>query len=126
MSEHLDDFPPLTVAVVTFAPVEELATHRRRLGLPFVVLSDPDRDLYRRFGFGRGSLTEIWSLGTLRLYRDLLRTGRRLRLPQHDTRQLGGDVVIDRDRRVVATFRPRSPDQRPSVNELVAAVERAT
>ena len=125
MSERLDDFSPVTVAAVTFAPVEPLAAHRRHLGLPFPLLADPQRTLYRRFGLERGSFTEVWGLGTLRLYRDLLRRGRRLRVPIQDTRQLGGDFVIDGGGHLVAAFRPRSPDSRPSVDQLLAAVEQA-
>lgn len=125
MSERLDEFPPMRVAVVTFAPVEPLAAHRRHLGLSFPMLADPQRSVYRQFGLGRGTLTEVWSLGTLRLYGELLRRGRRLRRPLQDTRQLGGDFVIDRGGRLVAAFRPRSPDSRPSVDELLDEVSRA-
>jgi len=126
VSERLDDFPPVRIAAVTFAPVEPLAAHRRHLDLPFPLLADPQRAVYKQFSLGRGSLTEIWGPGTLSLYRDLLRRGRKLRRPTQDTRQLGGDFVIDDDRRLVAVFRPRSPDSRPSVDELVAAVGRST
>lgn len=125
MSEHLQDFPPVVVAGVTFAPVESLAAHRERLDLPFPLLADPQRSLYRRFGIERGSLTEVWSIGALKLYGDLLRRGRRLRRPVQDTRQLGADFVIDGERRLVAAFRPRSPDARPGIDELADAVERA-
>lgn len=125
MSERLDDFPPLTVAAITFAPVEPLAAHRSHLDLRFPLLADPQRALYRRFGLGRGSFTEVWGFATLSLYRDLLRRGRRLRLPVQDTRQLGGDFVIDGDGYLVAAFRPRSPDARPEVDQLLAAVEQA-
>lgn len=126
MSERLDSFPPMTIAGVTFSPVEPLAAHRAQLDLPFPLLADPERSVYRQLGIGRGSFTDVWSLGTLKLYRDLLRRGRKLRAPAQDTRQLGADIVIDGDGRLVVAFRPRSPDLRPSIEQLVAAVERAT
>jgi len=125
VGERLDEFPAVAVAAVAFAPVELLAAHRLRLALPFPLLADPERIIYRRFGIGRGSLTDVWSLGTLKLYWDLLRRGRKLRVPGQDTRQLGGDIVIDGDGRLAFAFRPRSPDLRPTVGELIAAVERA-
>ncbi len=125
MSERLDDFGSGSVAAVTFAPPDLLAAHRERLDLAFPLLADPDRTLYRRFGLDRGSWREVWGLGTLKLYRELLSRGRRLRGPLQDTRQLGGDFVIDGGRRLVAAYRPRSPDARPSVDELVAAMGRA-
>lgn len=125
MSERLDEFPPVSVAVVTFAPVSQLAPFKEHLAISFPLLADTDRALYRRFDLGRGSLTEVWSLGTLRLYGNLLRRGRKLHRPVQDTRQLGGDFVIDVDQRLSAAFRPRSPDARPSVDQLITAVERA-
>lgn len=125
MSERLDEFPPVTIATISFATVEQLAAYREHLGLRFPLLADPQRTIYHRFGFGRGTFTEVWSLGTLKRYRDLIRQGRRLRVPMQDTRQLGGDVVLDGHGRLAAAFRPRSPDLRPSVDQLVAAVDRA-
>jgi len=123
--DQLDRFGPVTVAAVTFAEPGRLAAHRQHLALPFPVLADPQRDLYRQFEFGRGSLRRIWSLGTLTTYAGLLRKGRRLGRPTEDTRQLGGDVVIGPDGQLAAIFRPRSPDDRPTVDELIDAVRLA-
>ncbi len=125
MREQLDRFGPVTVTAVTFAEPERLAAHRAHLDLPFPVLADTERTLYRRFGFGRGSLHRIWGLGTLVTYARLLGRGRQLRRPTEDTRQLGGDVVIGPDGTLAAIFRPRSPDTRPTVEELIDAVAAA-
>lgn len=125
VGEHLDQLPGVSVAVVTFAPVDGLAAQRRHLGVPFPLLSDPDRELYRAFGLGRGSMRAIYGVGTLRLYARLLRQGRRLKRPNQDTRQLGGDFVIDGEGRLTAAFRPASPDARPTVAELIEAVTAA-
>ncbi len=125
MRDQLDRFGPAIVAAVTFAEPERLAAHRRHLDLPFPVLADPERDIYRRFDFGRGSLRRIWSLGTMITYAGLLRKGRRLGRPTEDTRQLGGDVVIGPGGELAAIFRPRSPDERPTVDELIDAVTAA-
>ncbi|MGH1504166.1 MAG: AhpC/TSA family protein [Acidimicrobiales bacterium] len=129
MSEHLDRFGDAAVAVVTFTPAHQvpdrLAAHRRHLGVPFPILSDPTLDAYHRFGFGRGSRRQVWNPGTLALYGRLLRRGRRLERSDQDIRQLGGDVVLDAEGIEVEVFRPPSPDARPSIDALVAAVERA-
>jgi hypothetical protein len=120
--DRLDELGDATVAAITFAPQTALAEHRAHLELPFPLLADPDRDVYRRFDLGRGSLRDIWGLGTLRLYVQLVRSGRRLRRPTQDTRQLGGDFVIGRAGRLATGFWPSSPDDRPDVDALVAAV----
>lgn len=125
MRDQLDRFGPVSVAAVTFAEPSRLADHRRHLDLPFPLLADPERRLYQRFDFGRGSLFEIWSPGTIAAYAGLLRRGRRLGRPTEDTRQLGGDLVIAPDGTLAAIFRPRSPDHRPTVDQLVDAVTEA-
>lgn len=122
---HTDDLDGAAIAVVTFSPVGELGPHHHHLGVSFPFLADPDRSLYRHFELGRGALHRVWGPGTLRLYAQLLGRGRRLRIPRHDTRQLGGDFVIGPDRRLVAGFWPDAPDARPPVDALAEAVGRA-
>lgn len=124
VSAQLDRLHGADAAVITFAPVASLAAYRNHLELPFPVLTDPTRALYRRFGLGRGSFRDIYGVGTLRMYARLLRNGRRLSRPTQatqDTRQLGGDFAIDGDGRLLAAFRPSSPDSRPTLDQLIEA-----
>ncbi len=123
MRDHLDDFADATVAVVTFAETQRLAAYRAHLCVDFPILSDPTRDLYRFFGAGHGSNRQIWSLGTLRLYARLLRSGQRLARPTEDIHQLGADAVIGRDGRLRYLALPTGPDQRPPISDLVAALD---
>ncbi|MCB0990195.1 MAG: hypothetical protein KDB16_04405 [Acidimicrobiales bacterium] len=125
MSDRLEHFAEVGVMAVTFAEPERLAAHEQHLGIGFPVYADPGRELYGRFGLGRGSVADIWNVGTLKLYARLLRSGRRLRRPTEDTRQLGGDFVVDADGTLVWGHWPRSPDDRPSVDDLIAAVRTA-
>jgi hypothetical protein len=123
--DHLAEFDDCAVAVVTFADPADLDAYREHLALPFPVLTDPDRSLYRELGFERAGWRTVYNRGTLTLYARLLRQGRRLRRPVEDTRQLGGDAVYGPDGELSIVFRPPSPDARPSIAELVAAVQRA-
>ncbi len=127
MRDHLDAFatnglPSDSIAAVTFADPSLLAGHRAHLGLEFPILADPDRTLYSRFGLSRASLLRVYNPGTIRLYASLLRKGRQLRRPTEDTRQLGGDFLIDANGRLASGFWPTSPDDRPTVHQLLAAV----
>ncbi len=123
MSDRLDEFGSTAVAVVGFdAEPAELAVRRAHLGVSFPFLADIDRRVYSLFELRRGSLREVWNPGSLRMYVDLVRRGRRLQRLTQDTRQLGGDFVISPEGNVVAAFRPSSPDARPSVEQLLAAV----
>jgi peroxiredoxin len=120
--DRRNDFGDSPVVVITFVAPPDLARYRAHLDLPFTLLADLDRAVYRQFGLGRGALHRVWNPGTLRLYGSLLAKGRRLRRPTHDTRQLGGDFVIDRHGRLAAGFWPASPDDRPSVDDLLTAL----
>lgn len=120
--EHLDEFGDATIAVITFAAPERLAAHRHHLQLPFSVVADVDRQLYRLLGAERGGNRQIWSLGTLRMYAGLLLRGRRLSKPTEDIHQLGADAVLDRDGRLRYLSLPSTPDARPPVSELIAAL----
>jgi len=121
--DHLDRFGDATIAVVTFAAPERLAAHREHLRVPFALLADADRTLYRLLGAERGANRAVWSFGTLRMYARLLRAGRELRRPTEDIRQLGADAVIGRDGRLRYLSLPSTPDARPPVSELIAALD---
>jgi len=121
--DRLNEFGDVTLAAVTFTTHNNLSSHRAHLELPFPLLADPDLEVYQQFGLKRGSLRQIWSFGTIKLYARLLAKGRRLRPPSQDTRQLGGDFVIGPDGRLAQGFWPSSPDQRPSIDTLIDAVD---
>lgn len=123
MSERRNEFGTADIAVITFTDPERLAAYIDHLGVSFPVVTDVDRTLYRALGVERGSLRQVWSVGTLQTYWSLLRAGRRLRRTHgDDVRQLGADVIVDADGTIRTLFRPTSPDKRPSVDELLAAL----
>ena len=121
--DRLDQFGDATVVVVTFAAPDRLAAHREHLQIPFTIVTDTDRSLYRLLGAERGSNRQVWSLGTLRMYGRLLRRGRRLQRPTEDIHQLGADAVIGRDGRLRFLSLPSTPDARPPVSALIAALD---
>lgn len=125
MRDRLDDLGDAAVALVTFAPRRVLRGYRNRLGLPFPVLSDEERAVYRAYGLGRGPWWRVWGWSTARRYATLLRRGRRLEAVRGDTLQLGGDAVVGRDGRVLYLYRSTGPADRPPVDDLVDAVRRA-
>ena len=121
--DHLDQFGDATVVVVTFAAPERLVAHRDHLAIPFTVVTDVDRRLYQLLGAERGSNRQIWSLGVLRMYACLLRQGRRRGKPTEDIHQLGADAVVGRDGRLRYLSLPSTPDARPPVSDLIAALD---
>lgn len=124
--DHLDRLGDALPVVVTFTDdVRRLSAYREYLDIDFPVLADVDRVLYDMLGAGRGSIRQVWSPGTLAMYARLLSRGRRLHKPTEDTRQLGADLIVGRGGRIVRLWLPPSPDTRPSIQAIIAAVSQS-
>lgn len=124
MRDRLDEFAPNTdVVVVTFTEPERLHEYLGRNDLPFPVVIDPDRAAYRAFGLGRASIMRAWGVRSALASLRLIARGRwrDLRRPTEDTLQLGGDFVIGPDGTLVYGFWSQGPDDRPRIDELIAA-----
>jgi peroxiredoxin len=113
------------VLVVSFEPPRQAARMARALGLPFPVLSDPDRRAYAAFGLRRGARERVWSWETAGAYLKGMTRGTLPRRPRGDINQLGGDFVIAPDGRLAFAYRGDTPADRPSVDTLLAAVRDA-
>lgn len=101
----------------------------RKMSLPYRVYGDPARASYRAFGLGRASRARVWlDPRVWARYASLIARGRRPKGPQgdEDTLQLGGDAILDADGRLRWIHRSRGPDDRPSVDEIVAVTRKVT
>lgn len=125
MRDRLEELGDAAVAVITFSAPEQVAAYQRTRLAPLRVLVDERRAAYAAYDLGRGSVWRVWGPKIWLAYATLLLRGRRLQRPTEDTLQLGGDFVVGRDGRVAYAFRSTDPDDRPSVDELLAAVHRA-
>jgi hypothetical protein len=114
------DDPHVGLILVGFSPPERLAALARHLRWPGVVVADQQRVLYRRLEVGRAPLWRVYSPATLATYAAGLVAGHRLARPVEDTRQLGADAIMT-DGTVRLLWRPRTPSDRPSAAEVVAA-----
>lgn len=114
---------PGRVIGVAFAPPASVATFERGLGLDVPILCDPERVAYHVFGFGRVAWARaILHPGYLVRLARALRRGRRFSRVREDPSQLGGDVVLDAEGRVRWVYRSRWPADRPSVDDVRAAL----
>lgn len=125
--DETDDLADALVVVVTFTKARNLPGYRRRFADPLPVVTDIDRELYRLLELGRGSVARIWGWRSLKKYVSLLRSGQKLGSgpsdrSHEDTLQLGGNAVIAPDGSLAWVFRGSGPDDRPTVDELIAAV----
>lgn len=123
MRDRLDELgETTTVAMVTFTDPDNLDGYLASHDLQFPVLIDPDRSTYRAYGLERGSVMRVWGWKTARRYLELFRRGglHDLHRPTEDTLQLGGDFIIAPDGTLAWGFWGHGPDDRPSVDELIA------
>lgn len=118
--QRLLDGTGIEMVTVGFSPPEPLKALAEHLRLAGPILSDEQRLLYRLLDLRRASLWRVYSPGTLAFYRKAIQHGLRMRAPVEDTRQLGGDALIN-DGVIVRTWTPRSPDDRVDPAKLVAA-----
>lgn len=114
-----------TPVAAGFSPPEALAELAERLEWPWPFLADTERLLYRRLGFERAPLRNVWTPGTLAIYRRAMAAGTPVHKPVEDSRQLGGDAVV-RAGVAVEVFRPASPDAREPIERLLDAVRAAS
>ena len=125
MSERRGELPG-RVLVVSFAGPRLLADYERELRLDLPLYCDPERALYRALGFTRASVARAWLHPRVwTAYAGLVARGRRLRRPAQDTLQLGGDAVFDAEARLRWLYSSDGPEDRPAVDDLIAALTRA-
>ncbi len=112
------------VLAVSFARPERVAAYVARYPLPFPVLADPEYEAYRAFGLGRTSWGSMLSPRVLLRYLALMFRGWLPAKPagRDDLLQLGGDFVLDDQRRLVYAYRSATATDRPPAEELVRAV----
>jgi hypothetical protein len=122
--DRLDELGDAAVVVVTFAAEERAGAYHRAVLAPLTVLVDTERAAYRAYGLERGSLRRIWGPKVWAEYARLLRRGRRLARVHEDTRQLGGDVIIDRTGCIALLHRSADPTDRPDIDLLVTTIRR--
>jgi peroxiredoxin len=129
VKERYEEFKQLyaEVLAISFAPPPVVAVYREQPPLPFSVVSDPSRKAYEAFGLGRTSWKGMLRLGVVARYLGLLLRGwlPRKASADEDVMQLGGDFVLDRERRVVYAYRSTEPTDRPRVGALLNAIRKA-
>lgn len=126
MRQHGEEFECLgvKVAVVTFESQPNAQSYARDFGLQWPLLVDESRNLYSAYGMEQGDLWHVYGPSACWAYVKLLARGRRPRLPHGDTRQLGGDVLMDRKGVVRLHHVGSGPASRPTVSSILDVIRR--
>ncbi len=128
MQAHYEEVRGLgaEVLVVTQAQPALLAVFLREQPLPFPAVADPTRAAYRAFELARTSWGKILRPGSILRYLKLLFRGWKPRRSSagEDVMQLGGDFILDAERRLVHAYPSAEPTDRPSVAALLQALRK--
>jgi len=107
--------------VVTFETAPFVRAYIEETKVAWPILIDRDRLLYRSYGMHRGRFWDIWGPRTWLAYVKELARGRLPRPANADTRQLGGDVLVDPAGTVRLHHVGSGPADRPSVATILDA-----
>jgi hypothetical protein len=127
LQQHERTFQDLDthIAVVTFETAARARAYASETRIAWPVLLDRDRTLYRGYGMQRGRLLDILGAATWWAYAKELARGQLPGWPTDDTRQLGGDVLIDPTGIVKFHHVGSGPADRPSVDTILGARQRS-
>lgn len=115
----------MRVLVVSYGSLEGATFWLEHTGYEFDMLLDAERAAYQAFGLG-SSISKVMKFKLLLHYSEMLVMNRQLPdvPPQFidDLFQMGGDFVLDQGGEVIYSYRCKSPVDRPSVSQILAAV----
>ena len=126
MRDRLDELEAADIVVVTFTRARNLRGYRNRFADPLTVITDEQLSLYRSLGFGRGSVARVWGWRAAAAYIKLMSQGKRPERATEDTLQLGGNAVLDTEGRLAWVYAGAGPEDRPPVDDFLAAVREAS
>ncbi len=110
------------VLLVGFEKEERAGAWIRRAQVKFPFLIDLDRTVYRAYGFER-SILRSGHPRVLWFYFKRFLKGKGVPVFRADPTQLGGDTIIDRGGVIRMIYPSRDAMDRPSIEELLAAID---
>lgn len=117
--ERLDG---VQIGIVSFtSSIESIRQWKSQVEGSFRIFLNSDRSLYRYFSFRGRAFSRVWNISTLDYYVQQKVSGRTLPTkldPHDDPNQLGGDVLVDREGKILLLYRSANPTDRPSLEQL--------
>lgn len=115
----------MKVAVVTFENNFFARRYVAETGLTWPLLVDGTRETYKNYGMLSASFWDIWGPKTWWVYLKQVMKGERLRKPEGDIYQRGGDVLIDPNGIVSLHHVGAGPADRPAIGTILSKVHPA-
>lgn len=110
--------------MVTFEADFLARLYLEETALPWPLAVDQERVVYRHFEMDRARWRDVWSFRVMAKYARLVASGLRLARSSGDTRQRGGDVVIDPSGRLFLGVVGDGPADRVDIDTVLAQIKR--
>ena len=110
------------VLAIGFDRLERAERYLAEQELPFPLLVDPERRVYRAYGLEKGAWWRFLLPKVALGYWRMMESGAQVQRPEEDPLQLGGDFVVDPDGRLALVHPAKDPTDRPSVAALLAMI----
>lgn len=92
---------------------------RQEFSLTFLIICDPDKELYREYGLGRGTIGNMASTTVLLRGLRAMSRGYTPGIPRGDVMQLPGVFLIDREGRIRYSYYSKDASDHPKVEDLL-------
>jgi len=112
------------VVLVGLGTTAETAAFKERYGIPFPMIADPGKALFKAFHLKQASATALLSPGMAVKGVSALLKGYGIGIPKGDVRQLPGVFIIDTEGRVRYSYFAEGPADHPEPDELLKAIQK--
>jgi peroxiredoxin len=124
LRDHAEEFARrnVKIVVISFESSSLARSYVEETFLPWPLLIDDKRETYRNYGFLSASFWDIWGAKTWWVYLTEILKGEKIRKPEGDIFQRGGDVLIDPNGIVRLHHTGKGPADRPNVDKILKMI----
>ena len=112
------------VVLVGLGTTEETAAFKERYNIPFPMIADPEKALFKAFHLKQASATALLSPGMAVKGVAALLKGYGIGIPKGDVRQLPGVFIIDTEGRIRYSYFAEGPADHPEPDALLKAIQK--
>lgn len=110
----------LHVVLVGLGSAEQASQFKKEFSLTFPIVCDPQKELYRQYGLGRGGISSLASPAVILRGMRAMSRGYKPGIPQGDAMQMPGVFLIDTNGNIRYSYYSKDASDHPHVNTLMA------
>lgn len=125
MRQQKEQFQKLgaRVVLVGLGTPEETAAFKKQFHVPFPMIADPEKRLFKAFHLKQATPASLLSVGMAVKGLSALARGHGIGIPKGDVRQLPGVFIIDTDGRIRYRHYAKDPADHPSADDLLGFLQ---